>query len=462
MRAAREIVMTEAEIGNCEGCGSSVAASSRFCPACGREFSAIRAGEVLDSKYEILGKLAEGGMGEVFRARHLHLDEIRIIKVMKPLATGDATQQRRFSEEARLATQVRHPNVAALYDFSKLPSGSSYMVWEYIDGTTLLHRMRRAGSLSPDEAIDIGIQVLSGLGEIHRIGVVHRDVSPDNIMIVERDGRRIAKIIDLGIAKKVAEDRFGMTATGMFLGKLKYCSPEQAGALPDGEQLDGRSDLYSFGAVLYEMLSGKPMFESPTPEGYIAKHLQEAPPTLRREDLPADLASDLGAIISKALQKDRNRRFQSAGEFASALSALRPATATMPTIASLGLGASDEETHRIPATTAAPTIIEPHSPAVRRAIRAAVAFSLVVGAVRRVLRLAKSSRAKRRPGIENCFAPAGSAPCDAARENTGSAAGFSENRRICPTGREPAHGAQKESSESLVPARAAETIPRSR
>ncbi len=266
MISACESVLTESGR-MCDQCGAPNAAPSRYCSACGSEILMFQPGEIIDGKYEILGKVAEGGMGEVYRARHLHLDEVRIIKVMKTLGGDDASSQRRFSEEARLATQVRHPNVAALYDFSKLPSGASYMVWEFIDGETLLHRLRRAGRLSPEEAIDIGIQVLSGLGEIHRTGVVHRDVSPDNIMIVARGGRRVAKIIDLGIAKRIAQDRAGMTATGMFLGKLKYCSPEQAGALAAGETLDGRSDLCSFGAVLYEMLSGRPLFESPDAGG---------------------------------------------------------------------------------------------------------------------------------------------------------------------------------------------------
>src|SRR5690242_5478205 len=145
-------------------------------------------------------------MGEVYRVRHLHLDEIRIVKVMKPLPASDDTPERRFAEEARTATRLRHPNVAALFDFARLPTGAWYMVWEYIDGTTLFERLRR-GPIEPAESITIVRQVLAGLAEIHRLGVVHRDISPDNVMLVERDGATTAKIIDLGIAKNVAEDR---------------------------------------------------------------------------------------------------------------------------------------------------------------------------------------------------------------------------------------------------------------
>src|SRR4029077_18207527 len=237
----------------CPRCAAPLAAAARFCPACGQASMRLTPGQILDGKYEILDKLAEGGMGEVYRARHLHLDEIRIIKVTKPDAAGEGFEPRRFQAEARLATLVRHPNVAALYDFSRLPDGSFYMVWEFIDGITLEEWLRRHGPLPAARALEVARQILAGLGEIHAQGIVHRDLSPDNILLREgAESRLQAKIIDLGIAKRVAADPLERTGTGLFLGKLKYCSPEQAGALPRGEMLDARSDLYSFGVVLYE------------------------------------------------------------------------------------------------------------------------------------------------------------------------------------------------------------------
>jgi len=308
----------------CARCGTGVPAGARFCPSCGLSASRLSPGQVLDGKYEVLEKIGEGGMGEVYKARHIHLDEIRIIKVTKPDPLGEGAEPRRFTEEARIATRIRHPNVAALYDFSRMPDDSWYMVWEYIDGITLEEWLRRYGPLPAPRAIDVAQQVLAGLEEIHAQGIVHRDLAPDNIMLREsRDGRVLAKIIDLGIAKRVAaETLHHMTSTGMFVGKLKYCSPEQAGALPAGETVDGRSDLYSFGIVLYEMLTGKPPFEAQTPEGYLGKHLHAAPPPLDTARLPELIAPGLASIVRRALEKQRDRRFRDAREFSQALGKL--------------------------------------------------------------------------------------------------------------------------------------------
>jgi serine/threonine protein kinase len=324
--AARMIPMPSNE-GACPRCGSGIPASARFCPACGYAAGRLAPKQILDGKYEILEKIAEGGMGEVYKARHIHLDEIRIIKVTKPGALGEGPEPRRFQEEARMATLVRHPNVAALYDFSRLPGGTFYMVWEFIDGVTLQEWMRRHGPLPAAQALDVARQVLAGLSEIHAQGIVHRDLSPDNILVREgRDGRLVAKIIDLGIAKRMTAETLSMTGTGLFLGKLKYCSPEQAGSLPAGEALDARSDLYSFGVILYEMLAGKPPFEAQTPQEYLGKHLHTAPPPLDTARLPPGVGPALSEIVRRALEKRRDRRYATAAEFAAALESVQSET----------------------------------------------------------------------------------------------------------------------------------------
>jgi serine/threonine-protein kinase len=326
----------------CPRCAAPIPAGARYCGSCGFAASRLSPGQILDGKYEIVDKVAEGGMGEVYRARHRHLDEIRIIKVIKPDAAGDAGSARRFQEEARLATLVRHPNVAALYDFSRQPDGSYYMVSEYIDGVTLQTWLREHGPLDPARAIDVARQILAGLSEIHAQGIVHRDLSPDNIMVRPVDGRLRAKIIDLGIAKRVAAESHQMTGTGLFLGKLKYCSPEQAGALPAGQTLDARTDIYSLGVVFYEMLSGRAPFESSTPEGYIGKHLHTPPPPLDVSALPPALGAPLATIVGRTLEKTRDRRFPTARDLDSALAALEPAAmGTAPTVASSALSASE-------------------------------------------------------------------------------------------------------------------------
>ncbi|MGH9367512.1 MAG: protein kinase domain-containing protein [Thermoanaerobaculia bacterium] len=313
----------------CPRCGAEVPTDARFCPSCGYAATRLVPGQVLDGKYEILDKLAEGGMGQVYRARHVHLDEIRIIKVTKPDPLGEGSEPRRFQEEARIATLVRHPNVAALYDFSRLPDGSFYMVWEFIDGITLEQWLERHGATPAGRALEVARQVLAGLSEIHAQGIVHRDLAPDNIMLREGPGGRLlAKIIDLGIAKRVAAETLQMTGTGLFVGKLKYCSPEQAGALPRGESVDRRSDLYSFGVVLYEMLSGRPPFEAETPEGYLGKHLHTKPPPLDTTRLPAAVGPALSSVVKRALEKNRDRRFRDAEEFRQALEVLMPAAGT--------------------------------------------------------------------------------------------------------------------------------------
>src|SRR5262249_5357914 len=188
----------------CPRCGASLPVEAKFCSSCGYRAARLGAGQTLDGKYEIIEKIGEGGMGEVYKSRHIHRDEIRIIKVTKPDPLGEGPEPRRFQEEARIATLVRHPNVAALYDFSRLPDGSYYMVWEFIDGITLEEWLRRNGPLPARRALDVSAQVLAGLGQIHAQGIVHRDLSPDNIMLRETREGLVAKIIDLGIAKRVA------------------------------------------------------------------------------------------------------------------------------------------------------------------------------------------------------------------------------------------------------------------
>ncbi len=274
---------------------------------------------LLDDKYEILKRLASGGMGDVYLVRHRHLQELRVVKVLRADLAADDDAMQRFQQEARVATQIKHPNVAILYDFSRLPDGRFYMVLEYIDGEDVGGRIKR-GPVPPDQAIDLAIQALRGLDAIHSAGLIHRDVSPDNLMLTrDMRGRQLLKIIDMGLAKDLRpEAELELTQAGAFLGKFQYCSPEQAGFLKD-EPLDARSDLYSLAQVLYEMLTGLPPFESESQHGFVLKRLTEEPLPLRRRNPKLPLPAALEGVVMRGLARDRNDRFADAPAFITAL-----------------------------------------------------------------------------------------------------------------------------------------------
>lgn len=278
-------------------------------------------GTLLDGKYEIVGLLGVGGMGEVYKARHVHLGAFRCIKVVKPSLMADDAYRQRFLREARMATQIHHPNLAAVHDFSILPDGTSYMVAEFIDGTTVRQWETANGRFPLPLATEVTIQVLAGLDHIHRRGLLHRDVSADNVMLsFDAEDHLLVKIIDLGVAKDVrTSNEADTTQAGVFMGNPKYMSPEQLGELEEGEVLDGRTDLYSLGVVLYEMLTGVPPFVARTPNIYIVKHLTEAPRTFQEADPTLDLPAGIEAVVQRALEKNRARRHASARAFADAL-----------------------------------------------------------------------------------------------------------------------------------------------
>ena len=277
----------------------------------------------IDGKYEIVSRLGAGGMGEVYKARHVHLDALRVIKVMRREMAGDSDFDERFAREAKMATRVNHPNVATLHDFSRFADGSFYMVFEYIEGTNLADVLANE-RLTLRRAARIAIQALRGLDAVHAAGIVHRDISPDNL-ILARDGRgaEVVKLIDLGTAKH-SEGGNDQTQAGVFIGKWRYCSPEHLGMMKEDERIDGRADIYSFGIVLYEMITGTPPFRGNSPQDYIRQHAREAPRPLKEVNPTLPEAPELEAIIFRALAKNRTERYQTAAEFADALEQVLP------------------------------------------------------------------------------------------------------------------------------------------
>jgi serine/threonine-protein kinase len=311
-------------------------------------------GSVLDGKYEIRQLLGSGGMGEVYLVRHLHLQELRVVKILRQDLAADPSAQKRFMREARLATQIKHPNVAILYDFSRLEDGSFYMVWEHIEGEDVGDRLRRAGPFPVALAVQLGVQALHGLEAVHASGVIHRDLSPDNLMLMEdRRGQTTIKIIDLGLARTLEADaNFEITQVGMFMGKLQYCSPEQAG-VASGETLDARSDLYSFALVLYEMITGRPPFDSENQAGFIFKRLSEDPLPLVGRNPKVDVPPELDRVVRRALERDRERRFPDAASFIKALERI-------------GQSMNAAETREIPIASLPPIARPPSGPQTAR------------------------------------------------------------------------------------------------
>lgn len=304
---------------SCKGCGNPIPSGAKSCPTCGMEIPRAQMfslGEIFDEKYEILSFLGAGGMGEIYKVKHIHLEDIRVIKIMRQAFAQEEQDLKRFLLEAKIATKLHHPNVAILYDFSQYKTGLFYMVWEYIPGFDLSHILKKCGKMPPGIAIYFISQGLDGLGFIHKNGIVHRDISPENLMVYkDQFGEYKLKIIDLGIAKTTGLVDQHLTQTGMFLGKLKYCSPEQVGALEEGEKIDGRTDIYSIALVLYEMLSGKSAIYSTTPYGYIHKHITQIPDPLIIPELEEEENRKLNEILFKALEKNRKNRFQTAEQF---------------------------------------------------------------------------------------------------------------------------------------------------
>jgi hypothetical protein len=310
----------------------------------------MKPGDILDGRYTIADRLGAGGMGEVFKAVHTMLGSPRVIKVVHAHISTNADAKDRFLREARAATKIQHGNVATLHDFATLPDGAHYMVWEFIDGENLAERLRQRGTLPPRQAVHVAVQALRGLEAIHRAGIIHRDISPENLMITAGDE---VKIIDLGVAKLQDPDAVSQTRTGIFVGKLRYASPEQLGFLPEGETIDARADIYALGMVLVELLTGRPPYEAKSPHEYFLLHARDVTKTTMTP-LPPELpgSAALQQVLEKALARNRNERFASAREFIQALEQIErtlPETTHAPTVM---LPLDGDETMRVRSKTA--------------------------------------------------------------------------------------------------------------
>jgi len=259
-------------------------------------------GEVLANRYQIERALARGGMAEVFVARDQQLDREVAVKVLFPEFAIDPNFVERFRREAQHAAMLNHPNIVGVYDYGR-ERGTYYIVMEYVEGESLRDVLRARGRLAPMQAARITAEIASGLDFAHRHGTVHRDVKPGNVLITPAGQ---VKVADFGIAANPADAASGLTQTGAVIGTATYFSPEQA----QGYQVDGRSDVYSLGVVLYEMLTGAAPFAAESPVAVAMKHVREevVPPS----HLVGDIPPDLERIVMGALVKDPSGRYQSA------------------------------------------------------------------------------------------------------------------------------------------------------
>ena len=325
-----------------------------MCPRDGTVLEAARpteerfVGAVLHGKYRLDSYLSSGGMGTVFRATHVMLGKPVAVKLINPELVTSPDMVRRFQREARAATSLNHPSIVAVYDMGQTDDGTLYIAMELVEGKSLKDVIKEAGALPPSRVLPIMRHVASALELAHKNHIIHRDLKPQNVMLTTgADGRELAKLLDFGIAKTFDDQATQLTQAGFALGTPQYMSPEQA----MGKEVDARSDIYSLGVMLYEMLTGNLPFTDPSAPAILLKHMTEAPqpPSQRRPDLA--IPPHYEAVVMRCLEKDPTKRFQSAVEF---VAALEPAARTDTTIA-------------LPAAAGAATVTAPARPVVAAA-----------------------------------------------------------------------------------------------
>ena len=324
----------------CPKCQAENPDTQRFCGDCGTQLPVsekipvptktieapkeeLTTGFTFAERYQIIEELGKGGMGRVYKAHDKKIKEKIALKLIKPEIAKDKKTIERFSNELRLARKIRHKNVCGMFDLGE-EKGTHYITMEFIPGEDLRSSIRRFGQLPIGKSISIAKQICEGLAEAHRLGVVHRDLKSNNIMI-DKEGN--VRIMDFGIARSL--EAKGITGAGVMIGTPEYMSPEQV----DGKEVDQRSDIYSLGVILYEMVTGRVPFEGDTALSIAMKHKGEEPKDPR--EFNSQISEDLSRIILKSLEKEKVKRYQNAGELRSELENIEKGMPTTEVAASV-------------------------------------------------------------------------------------------------------------------------------
>ncbi len=304
---------------SCPTCRTPYPANFAVCPQDGTalvDATVWAEGSVIRGKYRILTKIGQGGMGAVYKAMHLAFDEMRALKVMNPGLTSDELFVKRFKNEAKISRRLQHPNAVRVDDIDESEDGLPFIVMEFIEGRSLKQVIQDEGALPVGRVCALIKQAAAALEAAHQLGMIHRDIKPENIVLVQSAAGEQVKILDFGIAK-VKEARLGegggltLTGTGVVVGTPQYMSPEQAMG-KRGEQLDGRSDLYSLGVVMYQMLTGELPFKAETTMAMLLAHLQQAPTPIRDLKPELQIPDAVANIVMRLLAKNPDSRPASA------------------------------------------------------------------------------------------------------------------------------------------------------
>jgi len=323
---------------NCTNCKSQLPDGTRFCPICGQAAQAttpdpaasgpLRAtkemiGREIAGRIRILALLGEGGMGAVYRGEQISLRRAIAVKVLRPELSANQNLLTRFSQEAQAVAKLDHPNTVKVYDFGQDTDGSLFIAMELIDGKPLREVIGAAGPLPPARAFNIAQQVAASLADAHANNIVHRDLKPDNVMLVDKGKHKdIVRVLDFGIAKLRDDSRAtqaAMTQAGDMLGTPQYMAPEQI----KGEAIDGRTDIYALGCLIYEMVTARLPFEAPTVLAMLSKHLMEMPPPPSQRRPELGLSPAIDHVVMTAIQKDPAARPATMEQYAEMLAAVR-------------------------------------------------------------------------------------------------------------------------------------------